>query len=118
MKRLFALVFFLSAVSLFQGPALAANDDCGIPPGDGPAIPNGATADMDQIRAATRAVQDYSLKVQNYLNCMQLNQDAFFLNMNEDQRERWTDDFNALADKLTETENSLNEQIRIFNRRS
>lgn len=91
--------------------------DCGMPPGNPPTVPAGATANDDQIRIAIRAVQDYGTVVQNYLNCMSLRKDSFFLNMNTEQRERWNEDFNALADQLTEIETRLNEEIRIFNRR-
>ncbi len=67
---------------------------------------------------AIRAVQDYGFEVLAYTGCLQLNKENFFLNMTEPQRERWAEDFNTLADHLTDLENSLNEQIAIFNSRS
>lgn len=92
--------------------------DCGLPPAETPVVPDGRSATGEDIRGATQAVQEYAFKVQNYLNCMELNKEAFFLNMNDGQRVRWAEDYNALADKLTAIETGLNEQIRIFNERN
>jgi len=102
-------------VLLAASPASAR--DCGMPPADPPFIPNGSTANDDDIRVAVREVQDYGFDIQSFLNCQELNREHFFLNMNENQRERWTEDYNAMADALTEIEVALNEQIRIFNSR-
>lgn len=100
----------------FSPDAFAA--DCGFPPKGEPRVPDGATATSEDIRIAIRDVQDYGTAVQTYLNCMELKKDEFFLNMNTDQRTRWNEDYNALADGLTAIETRLNEEIRIFNRRS
>jgi len=109
----------LLGIILFLAPlSEAAAKDCGISPGKGPTIPSGATATSDEIGIAIRAIQDYSFEVQVYTTCMTQNKETFFLNMTEAQRERWAEDFNALADHLTKLETSLNEQLRIFNSRS
>jgi hypothetical protein len=112
------LALILGIMFNLSAPNTAFAADCGLPPGDAPTVPDGATATDDQIKAAIREVRDYGTAVQRYLNCMQLKQDDFFLNMNTEQRERWNEDFNALADLLAEIENGLNDQIRIYNRRS
>ena len=83
-----------------QAPDALAKD-CGLAPGDGPTIPNGATATSDQIGNGIRAVQDYSFEVLVYTTCMTTNKELFFMNMSELQRERWVEDFNTLADNLT-----------------
>lgn len=118
MKVISTLIFAIAALAISASLTPANAKDCGVPPANSPFIPDGLTATNDDIGVAIRAVQDYGLKVQTYINCLQLNKDAFFLNMNEEQRERWSEDFNALADKLTEVETSLNDQIRIYNNRS
>lgn len=105
------------ALGLATAPGTALAVDCGLPPAETPSIPDGATANSEEISRASRAVQEYGLKVQTYLNCLELNKEAFFLNMNEAQRARWAEDYNALADKLTELENALNQQIQIYNER-
>ena len=112
------IVVATAGILLISQPVDALAKDCGMPPGDGPVIPDGATATNEEIGIAIRAVQDYGFEVQAYTGCLQLNKDNFFLNMTEPQRERWAEDFNALADHLTDLENSLNEQIRIYNSRS
>ena len=112
------LALILGILFSLSGANYAQASDCGLPPRSAPTVPDGATANDDQIRIAIRAVQDYGTLVQRYLNCMQLKQDDFFLNMNTQQRQRWNEDFNTLADLLTDIEARLNEEIRIFNRRS
>lgn len=117
MKRLFgALTLGFLIIAGFSFEAQAA--DCGFPPKNEPRVPDGATATSEDIRIAIRDVQDYGTAVQRYLNCMELKKDEFFLNMSTEQRERWNEDYNTLADRLTEIEVRLNEEIRIFNRRS
>ncbi len=37
--------------------------------------------------------------------------------LTREQQGRWAEDFNALADRLTEVETALNKQIRVFNAR-
>lgn len=108
----------LIVLALVIGGSSAGAKDCGLPPAETPVVPDGRTATGDDIRNATQAVQEYAFKVQNYLNCMELNKEAFFLNMNDGQRVRWAEDYNALADKLTAIETGLNEQIRIYNERN
>jgi len=107
-----AVLVCAGAVS-FALPASAK--DCGLPPAEAPMIPDGNTASAEDIRLASQAVQDYGFTVQTHLNCLELNKEAFFLNMTDPQRQRWAEDFNALADKLTALETSLNEQILVYN---
>jgi hypothetical protein len=112
------IVVALTGILLASQPVRTLARDCGMPPGNGPVIPDGVTATNEEIGIAIRAIQDYGFEVRAYTDCLQLNKENFFLNMTEDQRERWAEDFNTLADNLTDLENSLNEQIRIFNSRS
>ena len=113
----FAPFILVLALALgFTAPDRASAADCGMPPMYTPTVPDGATASSEEIRDAIREVQNYGTAVQRYLNCLQLKQDEFFLNMSTEQRERWNEDYNDLADKLTEIETRLNEEIRIFNR--
>jgi hypothetical protein len=107
--------FAFAALAIFVQPAAAK--DCGLPPAVTPTIPDGNTATAEDIRAASQAVQDHGFKVQTYLNCLELNKEDYFLNMTDPERQRWAEDFNALADKLTALETGLNEQIRIYNAR-
>ena len=116
--RIFSLVIIALMGLMFTAqPQMALAKDCGIAPGVGPTIPDGNTATSDQIGDAIRGVQDYGFEIQVYTTCMNANKDAFFMNMSDDQRERWVEDFNALADHLTELETTLNDQIAIYNAR-
>ena len=95
----------------------ASANSCGWPPTDYPAIPDGTTANREQINDAIEQVRDFGTRTNAYLNCQEEIRAEIFLNMNRDQQQRWTDDFNAIVDRLSEIETGLNEQIRIFNQR-
>jgi len=114
MRWLTALAIIMF-ISLAASPAAALG--CGFPPADYPTVPNGETATREQINVVIEQVRDFGARTNEHLNCLEIERDSMFLNMNRDQQERWTDDFNAIVDKLSEVETSLNEQIRIFNAR-
>lgn len=113
-KRLFVSLLFVAGLGLSQ-TALA--DDCGFEPADPPKVPNGANANRDGMDTAVRAVREYSNAMNIYFDCLQLNRDEWFYNMNRDQQARWLEDFDALIDHLTEIETEMNKQIRAFNDR-
>lgn len=98
-------------------PALAEVADCGFPPTVSPNIPDGAKASREEIMAAAEAVKAYGKAVNAFLDCQEEAKKELFLVLTREQQGRWAEDFNALADRLTEVETSLNEQIRIFNAR-
>ena len=103
------IAFFISS------PALADVADCGFPPTVSPKIPDGTNASREEIMAAAEAVKVYGKAVNAFLDCQEEAKKEMFLVLTREQQERWAEDFNALADRLTEVEMSLNEQIRVFN---
>ena len=113
----FIACLLLGAVSLgLIGPKAAA-EDCGFPPDVTPFIPDGLTASRDEMNLGTRAIRAYAGVVNTYLDCLDTGRDATFLNMNQEQQERWTQDYNAVVERLGEFEESINEEIRKFNAR-
>ncbi len=92
--------------------------DCGFPPQEKPVIPSGAIANRTQMNAAISGIRTYGTLVNNYLNCMEANREKMFVHMNKEQRDRWIDDFNGVADELEVLQNKINEEIRAFNRSS
>lgn len=112
-----ARMLCLGLAGMIAAASPAAAKDCGLPPAVTPVVPDGKIASSEDIRTVSQQIQDYGFKVQTYLNCLELNKEDYFLNMNDPQRARWAEDYNALADKLTALETSLNEQIRVFNAR-
>ena len=117
MRKSPLIIAALTGLMLVTQAPDALAKDCGLAPGAGPSIPDGATTNSDEIGRAIRAVQDYGFEVQVYTACMNTNKEDFFMNMNDAQRERWVEDFNILADNLTLLETSLNDQITIYNTR-
>jgi len=113
--RWLASLAVVMVMNMAASPAMALG--CGFPPADYPVVPNGETATREQINVVIEQVRDFGARTNQHLNCLEVERDSLFLNMNRDQQERWTDDFNAIVDKLSEIETSLNEQIRIFNAR-
>lgn len=112
-KILAAAVF---AAGLAAAPAMAA--ECGVTPQQDFQVPDGETATRDQMTAAINALRAYGEAVNSYLDCLDANQETQFFNMTVEQQERWIEDYNALAENLSQVQNLLNEQIRIFNARA
>ncbi len=110
---------FVAAVIAFfiSPPVLADVADCGFPPTVSPKIPDGTKASREEIVTTAEAVKVYGKSVNAFLDCQEEAKKELFLVLTRKQQARWAEDFNALADRLTEVETSLNEQIRVFNAR-
>ena len=108
------LVPLVAALVLFAGPALAAVD-CGDPPMDEPAIPDGAHASRAEMLSAVNAVKAYSDAVDAYLKCKDERSLTVFKWMNEAQRTRWAEDLDRVHQRRVEVQRQMNEAIRVFN---
>jgi len=109
MKRLSLLIAF----SLFASLPAAAGD-CGQPPLDKPAIPNGATATTEHIRQARDAVVAYSEKVDKYLSCMDTWGQKIMPFMTKDQKARWAEDLASLHNGRRNLQIKMNDAIRAY----
>lgn len=114
MKRLFFGLLLTAGLASSQ---TAFADDCGFPPADPPAVPDGTKTDRESMDSGVRAVRAYSAKMNVYFDCLQLKRDEWFYNMNRGQQSRWIEDFNKIVDHLTDIETEMNNQIRAFNDR-
>ena len=125
--RLMAAVGILVlAAGLLAGPAGRAQTpvripdaplDCGDPPADKPALPDGRTATRAEMLAAVRAVKRFSDEVDRWLACKDRRAAKVFQWMNEDQRARWEEDVNAVHNDRVALQRAMNAQIRLFNAR-
>lgn len=97
--------------------ARAEVTECGFPPRNTPAIPDGKKVTREGLTAAIMAVKTYGELVNAFLDCQEEGKKELFLILSKKQQNRWAEDFNAQAELLTEVEKKLNEQIRIFNAR-
>lgn len=107
-----------SAMTVMTATSPALAEDCWFPPQDPPVIPEGETATREQMNEAVAHLKDYSTRMNAHINCLQVKRDTLFYNMDKDQQARWQEDFNTIADGLTEVETAMNLQIRIFNNKS
>ena len=82
-----------------------------------PAIPDGRYTSRKIMKSARKKLLAFSKKVNAFLDCQEDNKTKILERLTQSQRVQWALDFNSLADFLTEYEVSLNEQLRIFNRR-
>jgi len=89
--------------------------DCGDPPMQDPAIPEGESATRAQMLEAVEAVKSYSAAVDEYLQCMDKRAQTVFQWMTEEQRTRWNEDTTDLHNHRVEIQKSMNEAIRTFN---
>lgn len=113
LKRLFLLVAVCSLGAL---PAMGQTIvDCGDPPMDDPAIPEGRSATRAQMLEAVEAVKVYSAAVDDYLQCMDERAQTVFQWMTEEQRTRWNEDTTDLHNHRVEIQKTMNEAIRTFN---
>ncbi|GAB4131322.1 MAG: hypothetical protein Kow00104_16850 [Rhodothalassiaceae bacterium] len=120
LARSFIAVAILALAALAGTGLHAQSDmpDCGDPPGNEPAIPDGGKAARDTMLDAVRAVKQYSEAVDAWLACKDQRALTVFQWMNEAQRQRWEEDLAAIHDRRVEVQRQMNEQIRIFNQRS
>jgi hypothetical protein len=113
-KRILAVAVLALLAST---PLQAETADCGFPPTVAPSIPDGTKATREEIVAAAEAVKAFGKAVNAFLDCQEAGKKELFMVLSREQQSRWAEDFNALVDRLTKVEMSLNEQIRIFNDR-
>lgn len=99
----------LSAPSVFAA-------DCGEPPLDMPAIPDGSAVQAAAIRSARNAVVEYSTKVDEYLACMDQRASRLMPYMTKEQQTRWDEDLANLHEGRRELQNQMNLAIRAFRR--
>ncbi len=112
MMKPLSLVF--AGLLLASAPAFSA--DCGEPPMDEPPVPNGATADADQIRDSRDAIVDYSKKVDEYLTCMDQRAAKILPFLTKDQQARWDEDLAAVHERRRQLQIRMNEAIRAYRR--
>lgn len=109
-------ILLVSAMLLaLLNPQASFAKSCGFPPVNSVTIPDGQTANREQIQQAVAQVQNFADKMDEYLNCLDVNRESMLMFMNKDQQVRWNEDYDMSVETLSNLQNSLNEQIRIFN---
>jgi len=99
----------------FSVTALA---DCGEPPVQPSALPEGSTATTQEIRAARKLVLDYSEKVDKYLTCMDQKDARLVPWLTKEQQTRREEDLVNLHNSRRDVQVKLNDAIRAFRNKS
>ena len=115
MKKLIGLTLLAAT---FAAPAFA---DCSYPKAPS-AMPDGTTAALEEMVAASKAVKAYNAEMDAYLGCIKLEQDGSLSKqgstLTEEQKGQIAAMFaqknNAAIDELTAVAARLNEQIRVY----
>jgi hypothetical protein len=125
MKTLIAHVVVAAALA-FGLPAAAA--DCTYP--HAPAtMPDGATATLDEMKAAQKDYNRYNSDMTAYLDCIKADYDASApktdnmsdakkkeaLQQRAEEEKRFTSKYDSAVDELRSVMDRFNEQIRAFN---
>lgn len=110
------LILIVSAMVLVLINTQAAHaKSCGFPPANNVVLPDGNTANREQIQQAIAHVQTFASVMDTYLSCLDTNRESMLMYMNKEQQTRWNEDYDKNVEALSSLQNSLNEQIRIFN---
>jgi len=96
------------------GGSAALGVDCGEAPHAKLAIPNGDSAEAENIRVARVAVVAYSNEVDKYLTCMDGRASRILPYLTKEQKIRWDEDLAALHEKRREIQTEMNLAIREF----
>ena len=108
MKRLICTAFFalIAAVP-------AAEAACSYPPEV--AIPDGKTATKDEMVAAQKAVKEYNTRVEEYLSCLDKEEQDLGDTVTDEQKALHVSRHNSAVDALTAVAARYNEAARAFN---
>lgn len=109
MKNWIATLMIATAMS-----TSAFAGDCGEPPVDKPAVPDGASATQATIREARDAVIAYSGKVDKYLQCMDTRAASVIPYLTKEQKVRWDEDLASLHEQRRDLQTKMNEAIRAY----
>jgi hypothetical protein len=113
MRRIHLL---LSAVLLSAAAAPAFAADCPAP-GPAPVIPDGATANVDQFKAAHTAVQSYVNSLQSIQDCNEAKIKIAPRGTKPDDLQKLRDAGNAAIDQAKAISDAYSAQVKVFKAR-
>jgi len=104
MKRMSAITVF-SVMALTAGAAQAA---CEL--GPPPSIPDGSSANQEQMMEAATAVKTYMAETQDYMSCLEFEGKGR-------SGGSWTKKYNEAADQMEKLASEYNQQLKTFKAR-
>jgi len=113
--RRFLQSLSIAAVAAIAGPALA--DDCP-QPGPAPAIPDGATATVDQMKSAHEAIQKYVNLLQQEQDCVEARIKISPKGTKAEVLQKLRDQGNAAIDQAKALGDSYSAQVKAFKART
>jgi hypothetical protein len=100
---------------LAAGPSLAA--DCAVP-GQAPAVPDGATATVDQMKTAHDAVQSYVHSLEAYQDCLEARIKMTMKSTKPEELQKMRDAGNAAIDQAKQLSDSYAVQVKAYKART
>ena len=108
----FAAAGFAALMAL---PATAA--DCGVP-GQAPVIPDGATATVDQMKAAHDSVQSYVQSLESYQDCLEARIKLSMKTAKPEELQKMRDAGNAAIDQAKSLGDTYMTQVKAYKART
>ncbi len=113
--RPFHIVLSAAAfLTLTAAPSFAA--DCALP-GTAPAVPDGATATLEQMKAGHQAVQSYANALQSVQDCYEAKIKLGQKNTKPEELQKWRDAGNAAVDQAKAFGDAYTAQVKIYKAR-
>ena|SRR5579862_756356 len=114
MRRQFQLLAAAALAAIAALPAAAR--EC-TAPGPAPAIPDGTTANADQMKSARDGVQSYVNVLQDYQDCLESNIKHAPKETKQEELQRLRDQGNAAIDQAEALKNNYIAQVKLFKAR-
>jgi hypothetical protein len=113
--RRFLQCLSVAVLAAIAGPALA--DDCA-QPGPAPTIPDGATATVDQMKAAHEAIQHYVTLLESEQDCVETRIKIAPKGTKAEELQKLRDQGNAAIDQAKALGDAYSAQVRAFKART
>jgi hypothetical protein len=115
MRRFLQTLSAAAVLAVVAMPAFA--DDCP-QPGPAPAVPDGATATVDQMKAAHEAIQSYVNLLQSEQDCVETRIKIAPKGTKADALQKLRDQGNAAIDQAKALGDSFSAQVKVYKART
>jgi hypothetical protein len=112
--RRFHIALSAAIFAFVAAPAFAA--DCA-QPGPAPAVPDGTTATVDQMKAAHQAIQSYANTLQSVQDCYEAKIKMGAKTTKPEDLQKMRDAGNAAVDQAKALSDAYSAQVKIFKAR-
>jgi opacity protein-like surface antigen len=115
MRRIHIALCTAAFLAVAASPAFAA--DCA-QPGPAPAVPDGATATVDQMKTAHAAIQSYANTLQSVQDCYEAKIKLGQKTTKPEDLQKMRDAGNAAVDQAKSLSDAYSAQVKVFKART